>query len=326
MSQSLGIAAIAEYLPSTVLGNPELVDRFGFEPEFLSQKIGIVERHIAGKEEAVSDMAVAAGEALFSSGVAAPNDIDLVVVCTQNPDYRLPATANLVQHRLGLRTDVAAFDINQGCSGFVYGLGAVQAFMAQHQHKQALLITAEAYSKVMNPNDRATAPLFGDGAAATLIRQNGAGRIGRFVFGSDGSGAADLIVRGGGSRAPTLPAEGEGALYMNGRAIYNFMMRRIPECIKDCLAANEVAIKDIDLFVFHQASRYMLDSLGAALELERRKLVIELDKIGNTVSSTIPMTLIRLERKGGLLGKRVVICGFGVGLSWAAAMLDYRKL
>ncbi len=326
MGDPIGLSAIAEYLPERRVTNPELIGKFGFEADFLDRKIGIAERRIAGAGESVSDMAVAAAQALFESHAARPDEIELLVLCTQNPDYKLPTTANLVQHRLGLRQSIAAFDINQGCSGFVYGLATMQGFMAQHGMQRGLLITSEAYSKVMDPDDRATVPLFGDGAAACLVQPGGAGRIGQFVFGSDGSGAEDLIVKGGGSRNPDMPVEGPGALYMNGRAIYTFMMRRIPQCIRDCVARNGLSLEDVDLFVFHQASRYMIESLSGAMKLDPKKVIIEMDQTGNTVSSTIPMALRRADATVGLAGKRVLVCGFGVGLSWAATLLDYRLI
>lgn len=324
MSEPIGLSAIAEYLPARVVRNSELMEKFGFEAGFLDGKIGILERRIAAADESVSDMAVAAAQALFERASVNPAEIDLLILCTQNPDYKLPTTANLVQHRLSLGTGIPAFDINQGCSGFIYGLAAAQGFMAQQGLRRGLLITSEAYSKVMDADDRATVPLFGDGAAACLLQPGGAGRIGRFVFGSDGSGAEDLIVKGGGSRNPDMPVAGEGALFMNGRAIYNFMMRRVPGCVKDCLAANNLTIEDIDLFVFHQASRYMIESLAKSMKLDPKKVVIEMSQTGNTVSSTIPMALLRAESAHGLTGKRVLVCGFGVGLSWAATILDYQ--
>lgn len=320
-----GIAAIAPYLPEAVLTNEELVTRFGFELDFLSEKLGVLHRHVAAANEGVSDMATAAAKSLFATGIAKPADIDLVVICTQNPDYRLPATANIVQEKLGLRQNVAAFDINQGCSGFVIGLSVVRSMMLAEGMKNALLITAEAYSKIIDPGDRQTLPLFGDGAAATLIRDGGPGRFGRFVWGSDGSGAKHLIVQGGGGLHPLQVPVGDHALFMDGRAIFNFMMRRVPVCVKDCLAANGLTMDDIDFFAFHQASRYMLENLARALDVSADRVPIAIEDTGNTVSSTIPILLDSLGELDSLKGKRVLIAGFGVGLSWAATVLTFQK-
>jgi len=318
-----GIVDIAVYLPEQVLENAELVERFGFDPDFLTQKVGIERRHIAAPDEAVSDMAVAAGEILFDRGIARRDEIDLLIVCTQNPDYCLPTTANLVQTRLGLRDDIGAFDINQGCSGYIYGLSAVNSMMMAEEMRAALLITSEAYSKVMDPNDRYTVPIFGDGAAATLVRAGGAGRIGRFSYGSDGSGAESLIVRGGGSRHPDVPRVGETALYMHGRAVYNFMIKRVPASLEECVARNGLTLDDIDYFVFHQASRFMINALIKRLALDPAKVPIAMSHTGNTVSSTLPITIDAIGGPEALRGKRLLLSGFGVGLSWGAAVVEF---
>ncbi|MSO74219.1 MAG: ketoacyl-ACP synthase III [Alphaproteobacteria bacterium] len=325
MKNSIGIAAIASYFPARKLGNREIVTRFGFELDFLEKKLGILERPIAAADEAVSDMAVAAGDALFRQVGVRRDQIGLLVVCTQNPDYRLPATANLVQHRLGLSTEIAAFDINQGCSGYIYGLSVAEGMMRAQGIDTALLITSEAYSKVMDPNDRTTVPLFGDAAAATLLRAGGFGQIGRFSFGSDGSGANDLIVRAGGSRAPAMKIEGSGALSMNGRAIYTFMMRRVPASVRECLVRNGLTLDDIDHFVFHQASRYMVEALAVTMKLDPKRVVIAMENCGNTVSSTIPIALTTLGLGSEMNDKRALLCGFGVGLSWAATVLHFGE-
>lgn len=318
-----GIAAVASYVPSARLGNAELVERFGFERTFLDDKIGFVARAIAAEDEAVSDMAVRAGEALFAQGQVVPADIDAIVLVTQNPDYHLPTTANMVQARLGLRPDVLAFDVNQGCSGFVIGLAIAQGIIIAHGFRHVLLITADAYSKVMDPADRNTVPLFGDGAAATLVSAGGPGRLGAMKFGSDGNGAEQLIVRGGGSRHPGMAVAGEGALYMNGRGIFNFAVRTVPATLRECVTANGLSLEQVDVFVLHQASAYMVGAVAQALELPAERVPWLLGDVGNTVSSTIPMALERLGGPATLAGKTVALCGFGVGLSWAAAIVRF---
>jgi 3-oxoacyl-[acyl-carrier-protein] synthase-3 len=320
------IADIAVYLPDATLDNNEVAARFGIDRDFLDTKLGIEQRHIAAEDEAVSDMAVAAAETLLGRSGVPRDEVGLVVLCTQNPDYRLPATANILQDRLNLPTTCAAFDFNQGCSGYVYGLSIVQALMQANAIEAALLMTAEAYSKVMDPGDRNTVPIFGDGATATLVTATGkgAGRIGRFVFGSDGSGADDLIVKAGGSRNPGMACEGDGALRMNGRAIFNFMMKRVPTNLDQCLAVNGLGREDIDLFVFHQASRYMVTMLSRRMGLDSAKVPIALTDCGNTVSSTLPIVMHSLGGVPALTGKRVLLSGFGVGLSWASTVLTFR--
>ncbi|HVS08750.1 MAG TPA: ketoacyl-ACP synthase III [Planctomycetota bacterium] len=317
-----GVAAVASYVPARAVENAELAQRFGFERAFLEEKIGIERRYVCAPDEAVSDLAVAAAERLLERERVARGEIGLLIVCTQNPDYRLPATANLVQHRLGLATTTAAFDIGQGCSGYVYGLSIAGSLMQANGIRSALLVTSEAYSKVQDPADRDTAPLFGDGAAATWLRLGAPARIGRFAFGSDGSGAEELIVRAGGSRHPALACSGAGALRMNGRAIFNFMMREVPKSVERCLELNRLTRDEIDLFVFHQASRYMVEALRGALRLDPERVPVTLADGGNTVSSTIPMAIETLGGIPALAGRRLCLCGFGVGLSWASTILE----
>ena len=318
-----GIAAVASYMPEAVLTNDTLVERFGFDRAFLDRKIGVRERHVAAPDEAVSDMAASAAEALFARAAVPRKAVELLVLCTQNPDYRLPTTANIVQDRLGLPDTVAAFDFNQGCSGYVYGLAIVESMMRAHGFSAALLLTADGYTKVMDPGDRATVPLFGDGAAATLLTADGPGKLGRFTFGSDGAGAENLIVRGGGSRNPEMPVAGPGALYMNGRAILKFMVKRVPADVARCLALNGLERGDIDFFVFHQASAHMVGALIREMDLPREKVPIEIADCANTVSSTLPIVLERLGAAPALAGKTVLLCGFGVGLSWGSTVVRF---
>jgi 3-oxoacyl-[acyl-carrier-protein] synthase-3 len=318
-----GIAFIATHLPARIVDNDELVQRLGFDREFLTDKVGVRSRHIAAADEAVSDMAIAAARKLFASGAARADEIGLLILCTQNPDYRLPTTANIVQAKLGLPNSTIAFDINQGCSGFVYGLAIAQSLMLAHEIDVGLLITAEAYSKVVNPNDRATAPLFGDAAAATLLRRGGPGQIGKFSFGGDGSGADALMVPGGGSRHPDRLPVGPDALHMNGRAIFEFMMRRIPGDIRTCVARNGLDFDQIDLFLCHQASRYMVRALAKALGVDERRAPVDIEDVGNTVSCSLPLLIDRLGGVAALRGKTALLSGFGVGLSWASTVVRF---
>lgn len=317
----IGIAAIASYLPGERIDNAYLVEKYGFDEAFLRDKVGITGRHVAAADEAVSDMAVQAAERLFDATGLDRSSIGLVLLCTQNPDYRLPTTANLVQTRTGLPNHTAAFDINQGCSGYVYALGIAKAFMALHGISHGLVLTSEAYSKVMNPADRDTAPLFGDAATATLLQAGAPLRLGAFSFGSDGSGGEDLIVRGGGSRHPDRMPVGKDALYMNGRAVFNFAVKRVPQDIRACLDKNRLQVDDIDLFLLHQANKFMLEALGRNMKLPAEKLPIRVSETANTVSNTIPLLIQALGGVDALRGKRSLLSGFGVGLSWASTIV-----
>ena len=325
MNNSLnpGLSEISVYLPRHTVGNDEIIKRFGFKKDFLVNKIGIEKRHVAGPDEAVSDMAVKAGQKLIKKLSLDTGSIELIVLCTQNPDYNIPGSVNCVQNRLDLPKNIAAFEINDGCSGFIYSLSMVKSIMITENLNRAILITSEAYSKVIDPDDRHTVPIFGDAATASFVEMAGFGKIGRFVYGSDGSGFEDLIVRGGGSRYPNENRTGTHALYMNGRAIFNFMMTMVPNSIEECLTSNGFTIDDVNYFIFHQASRYMLENLGSRLGIPKEKIPLSLKYTGNTVSSSIPITMDYLGGPAALKGKTVLLSGFGTGLSWATTVLTF---
>lgn len=311
----LGIQAIAHDYGGRKIDNPAEAGRMGHDPAFVRDKLGIVTRYSATDAEATSDLsAAAAAVVLEKTGVAAA-DIEALVVVTQTPDYQLPHTAALVQSRLKLPQSIASFDVSLGCSGYVYGLAVMTGLMEQAGLRRGLLITADCYSKVIDPSDRATAPLFSDAAAATLVSDRPVYVAGRPVFGTDGSGAEALIVKSGGSRAPAST----GRLYMDGRAILTFMLTRVPQQVEACLKVNGLALDDIDRFVFHQANRYMLESLRDRMKLPPHKVTIAVEDGGNSVGSTLPIALEPLLSEHP---RRILISGFGVGLSWATNILE----
>lgn len=332
------IQCIEVYFPKEVLGNDELALQYtGWTASQIEEKTGIKSRHIAGESECSSDMATAAATRLFESGCIAPEQIDYVLLCTQSPDYLLPTTACLVQNRLGLRTDCGALDFNLGCSGFVYGLGLAKGLIETEQAENVLLITAETYSKFIHPGDKSVRTLFGDAAAATLIRgvQSDREKIGPFVYGTDGRGATNLIVPTGGLRSPHIAkaetTEDESGnkrtinnLYMNGAEIFTFTLRAVPEAVNKLLVRSGRKLEDIDLFLFHQANRFMLDHLRRKLRIPEEKLPIRMEHCGNTVSSTIPILLKDLADSGKISkGQRLMLLGFGVGYSWAGSIVNW---
>lgn len=313
----LGIAAISEFLPQGTQDNASVSQAHGFDESFISEKLGIRQRHIAAPQETTADLAAGAGQALFEETGVDPASVELLVVVTQTPDYMLPHVSALVHQRLGLGQHTAAFDIGLGCSGYVYALATVLPMMAAHGMGCGLLITAETYSKLIDPGDRATAPLFGDGATATLVGPLPRYRVGKCSFGTDGSRHEALIAHGSG-----LKPEDRRPLFMDGRAIFNFMMTEVPQDIDRCLAMNGFERGDIDLWVFHQASAYMLRTLSRRLGIAEDKLVIEMADTGNTTASSIPLALRRQVLARDPVPGRVLISGFGVGLSWATAVLE----
>lgn len=321
-----GIEDIQYYLPTSKLTNLEIIEKFDYDNSFLSDKLGVNNRHIAGNDESSSDLAINAAKKLIDENCIRKEDIGLLLLVTQNPDYKLPGTSHIVQDRIGLIDTCACFDVNLGCSGFVYALGIAKSMMQCHDISYCILITTDPYSKIISKTDRVTMPLFGDAATATLLSDAGDVKMLRFTFGSDGSGFRSLMVEGGGARYPFASdcedsREASPNLFMDGRGIFNFIMKRVPEDIRKCLEINELRMEDIDFFVFHQASKYLLDHLVKRMKIPRELVVYHMEDIGNTVSSSIPIALSHVLKEDRTNTKKILISGFGVGLSWASTIL-----
>lgn len=330
---TLGIAGIAFHLPDMVLDNDALARDFPrFQPDKVKAKTGIERRHIAAAGETAGDLAVCAGQKLLAEHAIPAGTIDYLIFCTQAPDYFLPGTACLIHRRLGLKPAAGAIDINLGCSGFVYGLGLASGLIGSGQAARVLLLTADTYSKFIARDDLGTRTIFGDGAAATLIEARPGTGIGPFIYGTDGSGAEQLIVptgalrdRGGGAGYDThheTHATGT-PLHMNGPAVFNFTIAVVPGAVEQLLDRAGQGREDIDLFVFHQANATMLEALRRKLELPPERFLVDLE-CGNTVSSTIPIALARAQAAGVLKpGMQILLLGFGVGYSWAGTLLRW---
>lgn len=303
---------IAYVLPDELLTNHDLVKLY---PEWTEDKIysktGIRCRHVAGRGQGALDLAERACKALLQKENIDPSEIDFILLCTQSPKYRLPSSACILQHRLGVSTNAGALDYDLGCSGFVYGLAMAKGLVAAGMAKNLLLITAETYTKYIDEKDKSTRTIFGDGAAATLVDRSVCDAIGSFSFGTDGSGAEKLILKDG------------ACLYMDGPEIFSFTLDVVPKTIDDVCAKNGLSRDDIDLYVFHQANKFMLDTIRKVNFLPRDKFYVNLEDTGNTVSSTIPIALKRAEAEGRLKqGMKVMIVGFGVGLSWGGTIIS----
>lgn len=331
------ISAVSYYLPNGELSNEDISKAF---PEWtvnkISSKTGIRNRHIAGPGEFSSDLAVNAAEKLFSEHSIDRTTIDYVILCTQSPDYFLPSTACIVQHRLALRTEIGATDITLGCSGYVYALGLAKGLIESGQTNNVLVLTADTYSKFLNPRDKSVRTIFGDGASASLVTGDAEDEsIYAITYGTDGSGAKNLIVPSGGLRqGQTLSpraATGERNLdpsgydlFMDGPEIFNFSIRVVPETVERILRRAELEQNEIDLFVFHQANQFMLEHLRKRLDVPREKFFISLENSGNTVSSTIPIAMAEAVSVGVLRpGMRLMLLGFGVGLSWGGLIVRW---
>ena len=329
------IKAISYYLPEKVVTNEELVKDFpGWSIDKIAQKVGVNSRHLAAEDETAGDMAEKAAKLLFKEYWISPMDIDFIMLCTQSPDYFLPTTACILQSRLGIPTSAGAIDFNLGCSGCIYGLALAKGLISAGVAKNVLLLTAETYSKFINPADKSNRSIFGDGASACLVSKEGFAEIGEFVLGSDGSGAENLILKTGAARHPdasglfTEDEEGhvryDDYLYMNGGAIFNFTLDIVPMLLKQTLEQNNLEKEYVDYFIFHQANKFMLDTIRTVCSIPSDKFYNNLSDTGNTVSSTIMIGLkdsIQSNVIGS--GSTVLLAGFGVGLSWGGTILKF---
>ena len=330
------IRAISYVLPEETLTNETLAAEFPeWDVDKVYNKVGVRARHLSGQDETAGDLAEKAARKLFNEYGVSPADIDFVLLCTQSPDHFLPSTACILQDRLGIPTSAGAFDYNLGCSGCIYGMAMAKGLIAAGLASNVLLLTAETYTKYLHPQDKSNKTIFGDGAAACLItKEKGLARIGDFVLGTDGSGAANLMVRTGAARQPektgrfTVDDDGhvnyEDYLYMNGSAIFNFTLETVPPLMKSLLAKSGLEKADVDYFVFHQANKYMLSTLRKVCGIPTDRFYVDLEETGNTVSSTILIGLKECLDAGKIIpGMKVMVCGFGVGLSYGAGMLQF---
>ena len=310
----IGISEIATYIPPGRESNLDKLEKFGITAAFIDEKIGVntVARKDVGQD--TSDLCVAAARRLEEKAPGALQGVDFIMVCTQNPDGRgLPHVSAILHGKLGLDRRCAAFDISLGCSGFVYGLEIARSFMEAHGYKKGLLFTADPYSKILDPDDKNTVLLFGDGAAVTLLERASPERPlltpVRFDVDTHGQQCTALINE-------------NGKLHMNGRQVFTYSATAVPESVRRLLGEAKLAVADIDLFLFHQGSKYIVDAVAKRLEVPESKLARNMQDHGNTVSSTIPILLEPHVRNDAV--KRALACGFGVGLSTATCLLERR--
>ena len=328
------IKAISYYLPEDTISTETLSKQLPNTDVSKTEKmVGVYEHHIAPKEVTAADLAVKAAEKLFNEYSIQPEEIDFVIFCTQSPDYFLPSSACIIQDKLNIPTTAGAFDFDLGCSGYVYGLaiakGLVNTGIAKNIHRifssQEILLVKLFTLKTI---------LFGDAATASIISIEGFAEIGDFSLGTDGSGYDKLIIKSGGARqhAPTgthsQDEEGKDMyddfFYMNGNGVFNFTLEVVPTLIKEIEAKNGIEGDKVDLFVFHQANKFMLNTIRKIAKLPKDKVYIDIDKSGNTTSSTIPIALKdALEINHINKNNVVLIAGFGVGLSWGGTILKF---
>ena len=329
------IKAISYYLPDQVLTNEDLAREFPeWSAEKVAAKVGISQRHIAAPRETAGDLAEKAARKLFQEYDFNPAGVDFLLLCTQSPDYFLPTTACILQDRLGIPTSAGALDYNLGCSGGIYGLALAKGLVAGGIARNVLLITAETYSKYIHPSDKGNRSIFGDAAAACLVSDEGFAQIGEFTLGTDGAGFRQLIVGTGGARQRSATGRisedddghtnREDHLYMNGGSIFNFTLNVVPSLIAQVLQRNGTSKDLVDYFIFHQANKFMLNTIRKVCAIPKEKFYLDMELVGNTVSSTILIGLKDcLDKQMFSAGQQVLLAGFGVGLSWGGTLLRF---
>lgn len=335
--EGVGITAMAAAVPHTVIDNYKYTDFFPADQvKEVVDKIGVFERRFADKDTCSSDLCFAAAEQLITDNKIDRNEIDLLVFISQTPDYRMPSTSILLQHRLGLRQSCVAFDINLGCAAFCYGLSVIYGMMQSGGIRKALLLDGETRSKVYSPKDRRSAFIFGDAGVAALIERNNT--FGRSVFSlnSDGSLGDLIMIKGGGYRHPSsLETLTERVVdeygnvrndeqgYMRGGDVFNFVIREVPRDIKQTLNYAGLTTSDFDYYIFHQANNFINSYIAKKMKLDTSKIPSTIAKYGNTSSVSVPLTIIS-ELRDKLVGeKRLLLSAFGVGMSWATGIVPF---
>lgn len=316
----IGISDVASYLPEATVRNTDIAEELGFKPGFLENKVGVETRHLSAPDQSTGDMCVRAFEHLRARRPADDlGEVGLLLLCTQNPDYKLPHTSSILQGRLGLPKSILAFDISLGCSGYVATLVTAKALMQELGVRKGLVFTCDPYTKVLDPTDKATVPLFSDAASVTVLEAGAPLAIGKAVFGNDGTLFETLIIRGSGTARAN--GEKEQPLRMDGRNIFAMLKTQVPANILACAQLNGICLEDLDVFLFHQASAWLLRVLCEDLHLPAERVPSNLRNVGNTVSTSIPLLLEEVLHSRRPVPRTMLLSGFGVGLSWASVVL-----
>ena len=327
--KSAGIIGTGSYLPETIIPNEYFVKYLETSDEWITSRTGIQERRKASPGQATSDLGAEAARRAIADAGLTPLDIDMIIVATVTPDMLFPSTACLVQEKIGAY-HAAAFDLSAACSGFIYGLSVANAYVATGMYQNVLVIGAEVLSAVLNPQDRRTVVLFGDGAGAAVVSQveDGKGFL-AFDLGADGSGGEVLQVAAGGSRLPanqeTLD-KGLHYLTMQGKEVFKFAVRVLGLTAKKVLGKAGMETEEVDFLIPHQANIRIVDAALRRFRISKEKTMINLEKYGNTSGASIPIALDEAIKEGKIQdGQKVVMVGFGAGLTWGSAVLHYSS-
>ena len=329
MTFAAGIIGIGCYLPEKKLTNQDLEKMVDTSDAWITERTGIKTRHIAAPDQATSDLAYEAAVRALADADTKPEELDLIIVATESPDYKYPSTACLLQARLGAK-NAAAFDLSAGCSGFVYGLGIGSQSIVSGLYKKILLVGAETLSRITDWTDRNTCVLFGDGAGAAVRGrvEEGYGVL-SLDLGADGSGGSHLIQPAGGSRKPTTHETvdaHEHLIHMDGQDVFKFAARRMPYACRKVLQKAGMTIDDVALLVPHQANLRIIDNAIDRLKIDRDRVWINIDKHGNMSAACVPVCLTEAQEAGRLKkGDNVIMVAFGAGLTWAGALVKWAK-
>lgn len=329
MTFAAGIIGIGCYLPEKKLTNQDLEKMVDTSDAWITERTGIKTRHIAAPDQATSDLAYEASVRALADADTRPEELDLIIVATESPDYKYPSTACLLQARLGAK-NAAAFDLSAGCSGFVYGLGIGSQSIVSGLYKKILLVGAETLSRITDWTDRNTCVLFGDGAGAAVLGrvEEGYGIL-SLDLGADGSGGSHLIQPAGGSRKPTTHETVDAhdhLIHMDGQDVFKFAARRMPYACRKVLQKAGMTIDDVALLVPHQANLRIIDNAIDRLKIDRDRVWINIDKHGNMSAACVPVCLTEAQEAGRLKkGDNVIMVAFGAGLTWAGALVKWAK-
>jgi 3-oxoacyl-[acyl-carrier-protein] synthase III len=335
---NVGILGMAACVPKNISRNEDLTDLI--PPEEIQKvinNIGIKEKRFVDNGVTPADLCFRAAEQLLNDMEIDRNTIDMVIFMSQLPDHKIPATAPSLQHRLGLPKTTACFDVNLACSGYIYSLSTAFAYASQEGINRVLLLDGETFSRIINPKDKVNMPLYGDAGTATLIEKGDFSRS-FFTLYTDGSGQDAIKIEAGGARCPAnaenvaVTEREEGNMrsgqevYMDGLEVFNFTMRVVPSSVKEALALTEKTFDNFDHIVFHQANRFMIEFFVKKLKIPAEKVPYSLDRFGNTSSATIPLTIVsELSNALTQQNKHILMSGFGAGLSWATAIIEFKN-
>jgi 3-oxoacyl-[acyl-carrier-protein] synthase III len=316
------VVSTGSYVPEIVVRNEDLA-QYGCDPEWILQRTGIRERRHTPPGQSTSDLAVAAARRAIEKAGASSSDIDLLVLGTFSPDLPIPSTATQVQHKLGLRCP--AFDVSAACAGFMYALVTGSQYVGTGCSKLALVIGADANSRIVEPTDKKTYPLFGDGAGAVLLARGDQNQgLISYTMGADGSGEDLLFMKSGGSRSPAsceTVQRGEHFMRMEGRSVFKWAIRVIDRSSRDVMECANITPEQLDLVVLHQANVRILEAAVEELDIDPKKMFVNLDKYGNTSAGSIPLALDEALAQGRIQrGSNLLLCGFGAGLAWGTAL------